>query len=383
MNPRLPDQFASIRQGVLENKLPKPYLGELEAIWHQYLEQLRELVPNVYIEEDGESVYLGQLSPGCRSCKNGTWDCIFLSNACNLACSFCCSPQNIPQDYRGSAFGETIEQIHSNYQKTDIQGISFSGGEPFQDKAILFQWFSAFTERFPEKYYWVYTNGLLVEEDDLKRLSVAGLDEIRFNTDATGYNHPLVLRNLELAARHLPIVTVEIPAIPWHRKKLISSLKLWSDCGVQILNLHELMYEPGTKAASLKGKRIPFVTLDGHFTEVAPVSRFLTLAVMKFVSNERLPLSVNDCSMQSKLRQLRGRKRSLIPLTKQHYELACADGTYLTTYVSLEGEEGFFVHPDLYGENRSTMTGGRAYNVKRSQPLSLTDPGRWLSVEEI
>ena len=47
---------------------------------------------------------------------------------------------------------------------------------------------------------------------------------------------------------------------------------------------------------------------DGHRSEFNPASRALTLAVMKKVQDESLPLSVNDCSMQSKIRQLRGRR---------------------------------------------------------------------------
>ncbi len=311
-----PDTFPAPLQAIVNtlNQLrPESNLSELKLTWKKYLLLAQEQIPGIHIERDGEIVCLGALSPGCKACKSGTWDCIFTSTQCNLHCEFCYNPCNLPVNYAGSVFGKTPGVIAANHARTDITGISFSGGEPFLFPKKLVEWLAYFKARMPGKYYWVYTNGLLVDETSLHQLGDLGLDEIRFNAAATNYTHPHVLNNISLAAHYIPNITVEIPAIPEHSSRLLAALSEWSALGVKYINLHELMYEPGTISAEMPGKRREVILPDGHRTQINPESRLLTLAVMKKVQAENLSLAVNDCSLQSKLRQLRGRRRSLAP----------------------------------------------------------------------
>ncbi|MFQ5611370.1 MAG: 4Fe-4S cluster-binding domain-containing protein [Anaerolineae bacterium] len=351
--------------------------------WEDYASQAGRQIPNIHIEDAGEAVYLGQLSPGCRACKQGTWDCVFTTMRCNLNCNFCCSPQAIAKDFAGSAFGSSPEQIIENHSKTTISGISFSGGEPFIDKPKLFNWIGQFREYAPQKYLWLYTNGVLINRTDLQRLQALGIDEIRFNLAATGYNNSRVLKNLECAAQFIPNVTVEIPAIPEHAQKVLASLEVWTSLGVKYLNLHELIYEDGTNAASMPGPRCPLILGDGHRTEVNPKSRFLSLAVMQKVQDDHLPLSVNDCSMQSKIRQLRGRRRSLVPLLKEPYEKLRRDEIYECYCAFRSREDYFFVHPDALRNVRRADPDYHYVRLARTAPLSLKDGGRWLVFEPI
>lgn len=360
--------------------------SNLEALgerWKAHASEVRRQVPGVHIEAGGEAVYLGELSPGCRACKEGTWDCVFVTMRCNLDCAFCYSPHAIPRDYAGSVFGMTPEQIAANHDRTCITGISFSGGEPFVEAQKLFDWVAWFKGRYPDVYYWVYTNGLLAEEGSLRRLGELGVDEIRFNMAATGYDHPTVMENLATAARFVPHVTVEIPAIPAHASRLLSCLGDWCARGVRFLNLHELMYEPGTNSASLPGVRQSVVTADGHHSAIDPQSRALTLAVMRRVCDEHLPLSVNDCSLQSKLRQLRGRRRSLAPLVKAPHEKPIRGEAY-ESYCAYRGEGEFrFFHPDSLHAMRQRYPGYQFVRLVRSAPLSLQDRGRWIAFERL
>ena len=97
----------------------------LRQRWQAYCEQAEILIPDIHIEGAGEVLYTGQLSLGCQSCKAGTWDCIFTTARCNIDCVFCCNPHSIPNDYAGSGFGSSAEEITENYQHTQIEGISF------------------------------------------------------------------------------------------------------------------------------------------------------------------------------------------------------------------------------------------------------------------
>jgi pyruvate formate-lyase activating enzyme-like uncharacterized protein len=376
---------ARLREIYEEVRRPAPARSNLDALrptWEAHVSKARQQIPDIHVEAEGEVMYLGDLSPGCRACKEGTWDCIFTTMRCNLDCAFCYSPHAIPRDYAGSVFGATPEQIAENYARTYISGVSLSGGEPFVDPQKLFDWVTWFTSRYPDKYYWVYTNGLLSDEENLRRLGELGVDEIRFNLAATGYDHPTVMENLAAAARCISHATVEIPTIPEHAAKLLSCLADWCALGVEFLNLHELMYEPGTNSASMPGARRAIVTADGHRSEINPESRALTLAVMQKVQDEGLPLSVNDCSLQSKIRQLRGRRQSLAPLMKAPHE-KLVGGEIYESYCAYRGEEVCFFHPDALADMRRRHPAHQFVRLARAAPLSLGDSGRWLTFERM
>ena len=379
----MPARLRTIYEEVSQIQRGRSNLDTLRPTWEEYVSRARQQIPDIHVEAEGEIVYFGGLSPGCQACKEGAWDCIFTTMRCNLDCEFCYSPHAIPRDYAGSVFGTTPQQIAENHARTCITGVSFSGGEPFVDAQKLFEWVAWFTSRYPGRYHWVYTNGLLADEEKLRRLGELGVDEIRFNTAAAGYDHPTVMRNLATAARFIPNVTVEIPAIPEHAPKLLSCLAEWCALGVKFLNLHELIYESGTNSASMPGARRAIITADGHRSEVNPESRDLTLAVMKRVQDENLPLLVNDCSMQSKIRQLRGRRRSLAPLVKAPHEMLVEDQVY-ESYCAYRGEEEVvFFHPDSLREMRQRYPDHQFVRLVRTAPLSLNDRGRWIAFEEL
>lgn len=377
----MPAALQEIYNPVSRNWWLSTTLDELRPTWGAHVAQART-IPGVHIEDDGATLYLRALSPGCQACKAGTWDCIFVTMQCNLNCDFCYSSHAIPKNYTGSAFGTVLEQIAENYARTHISGISFSGGEPFLESQKLLDWVAWFKSRFPQYYYWVYTNGLLASEHLLRQLGDLGLDEIRFDMAATGYTHPTVMQNLRASARYIPCVTVEIPAIPRDTARLLGALVPWVEAGVRFLNLHELMYEPGTNAALMPGRRVSVMTEDGHVTAIAPDSRRLTLRVIRQVQELALPLAVNDCSLQSKLLQLRGRRRCIAPLLLAPYEKLIAGYLYESGCAYKEGGEMQFFHPDALTEAKQAYPGYHFIRLARLAPLSLDDFGQWVVFEE-
>ena len=378
----LPPELAQYLKDARGIKPAESNIVELQSAWEQYLHNLNTLIPDISVLDSGEVVYLGKLSAGCQACKDGTWDCIFITMRCNLACEFCYSPYAIEDNFIGSVFGSEPEQIAQKYEKIPIQGVSFSGGEPFLERTRLFDWISFFTSSFPEKYFWVYTNGLLVTKDDIDHLCKLGIDEIRFNVAATGYNNPLVMDNISYAASLIHHVTIEIPSIPEHRGLVLENLAEWDRLGVHYLNLHELIYEPNTNSASMAGTRRSFVNTDGHYSQFNPQSRLLTLEVMQRVTEEDLTISVNDCSMQSKLRQLRNRRRNISTFEMQSYEKFVGGDSYVTCCAYL-GESFFFFHPDRLDKIRDSHPDHQLIRLSRTAPLSFQEQPRWSFIEII
>ena len=355
--------------------------SDLESGWQAYLQRAEQSIPGLTVRAEQRTVCLGELSPGCQACKDGTWDCLFVTKRCNLNCSFCYNPHSLKEEFTGSAFGDTPEEIANNYARTRIRGISFSGGEPFMVTERLLNWARFFRQRFPDSYLWIYTNGLLANERALEQLGELPVDEIRFNTAATGYDDPRVMERMRKAKRWFKHLTVEIPAIPEQREKVRNCLEVWVEAGVRYLNLHELLYEPGTNSWEMSGERQEICLADGHTSALHPGSREMILEIIQRVQQEGLPLNVNHCSLPNKLHQIRGRRSSLLPLTKAKEE-KLVGGESLESFC-LFNEQGQLlkVHPDDLPEARTCYPGLRCARLVRTAPLGLRDPGRWVRFE--
>jgi pyruvate formate-lyase activating enzyme-like uncharacterized protein len=382
ITPVLPPALRAIYEAVQAQPPVASNLAELRPRWETHVAAARQL-PGVHVEAGGEGIWLGELSPGCRACQAGAWDCLFVTARCNLNCPFCYSPHGLSPDHSGSAFGAQPAEMAMNYGQASLAGLAFSGGEPFLEPDRLLRWVAAIKAQVPDAYTWVYTNGLLALPNVVQPLGQLGIDELRFNVAATGYLHPTVMRHMAAAVRALPRVTVEIPAIPAEAATLAAALPVWARLGVRHVNLHELLYEPDTNAAALPGPRLRVVLPDGHVTAVHPDSRALTLAVMQNVIADRLPLSVNDCSLQSKLRQVRGRRRSLAPLLLAPYEQLAGDEHY-ESCCAYQGEtECVFFHPTELPAMQQRYPTHTFARLSRLAPLAIDEPPRWTAFTEL
>lgn len=197
----------------------------------------------------GHCVHLGKLSPGCAKCflpdrfsRNFT-----VGEECNLNCPYCFG-QSGGQPFslenllvkKGVLFSQALAVDLADL----IPTISFTGGgDPLMALDVvkaLMDFYRGIEDCLSKKpWYYLYTNGVLADLDTLLRLKDMGFDEIRFHLGASNFS-PTVYRHLALAARHIPVVTVETPAWPPHRPKLFEMLPRIQDLGVKHLNLGEI-----------------------------------------------------------------------------------------------------------------------------------------------
>ncbi len=348
--------------------------------WLRQVEAIRQRVPSVCVEDDGETVRLGDLSPGCAACKAGSWDCIFVTLRCNLHCAFCLIPRQLSLRPMYSALGGNLATLCDRYKRAEISGVSFSGGEPFLDPETVLEWLAVLRRELPHLYLWAYTNGLTISTPLLRRLAAAGLNELRFNMAATGYRNPVAVQMLHAAIDYIPAVAVEIPAIPEHTGTILDALHEWAEAGVKYLNLHELIYESGTNSADLAGRRVPCVMPDGHWCAANPGSQELIRAVLERVVADHLPMAVNDCSLRNKARQMRGRRRMLAPFVLRPHERLRADGTAECACL-FDADHVEFVHPMALNAQRRLRNGWQAALLRRQLPLDLEHPGQWIDFQ--
>jgi pyruvate formate-lyase activating enzyme-like uncharacterized protein len=257
----------------------------------------------------------GDISPGCARCGEGVWSCLFVNGVCNANCFYCPSEQKVkgvpstnnlsfenPDDYRDylSAF--------------NIQGVSFSGGEPF----LTFERILKFLKKIKKReggvsHIWMYTNGLLTTEDKLKTLRDAGLDEIRFDISAHHYNTEKAI----MAVGIIPHVTVEIPAIPEDLSQLKQVVGTLYDSGINYLNLHQLRCTPFNNT-NLMARNYTFL----HGPKVTVLESEVTaLELMQYTIDANIGLPVNYCSFIYKHEyQAAGARRRTAELIKTGYE---------------------------------------------------------------
>lgn len=195
----------------------------------------------------GHCVHIGKISPGCHKCfvperYNFNINC---GAKCNLNCTYCTSDRKIKVQS-----DELIQQIKTNafalafLPDKGIPSVSFSGGgEPLLYIDIIAEYMKFFRdieEQSRKKpWYYIYTNGVLANLDMILKLQDIGIDEIRFHLGAADFSKK-VYKNMINAVRHLKVVTVETPAWPPHRKKLIKMLPIIEDIGVKHLNIGEV-----------------------------------------------------------------------------------------------------------------------------------------------
>jgi pyruvate formate-lyase activating enzyme-like uncharacterized protein len=229
------------------------------------------------------------LSPGCRLCGEGKWSCLFISGICNATCFYCPSRQDSQLKPATNTFEFNSPDEYTDYVNAlGFKGVSFSGGEPF----IVFDLLQKYLESVrkncdPKIYTWVYTNGSLVDSENLKRLRDLGLNEIRFDIGAYNYS----LKKVELAAEIIDTVTIEIPMVPDHFELVKGLLRPMKEAGVKHLNLHQMRVNPYNLPRMIE-KDYEFI----HGRKVTVFKSELNALKTLFHSLENDLVPVNYCS---------------------------------------------------------------------------------------
>ncbi|MFZ5351819.1 MAG: radical SAM protein [Bacillota bacterium] len=254
---------------------------------------------------ENRTFYVGDESKfpnGCRSCLLGTGlSAIRKTNKCNLECKFCYNYGQLDNispvgegmwEIGGTKFYEKdIDLLLSIHQKPS--GISYVYLEPFMEIEKYLPVIKKFSEAQIHQH--LYTNGTLAEEESLKALGEAGLNEIRFNLGASNCSDK-VIKNIGVAKKYIKNVGIETPMTPeffeafFKKKQVILETKLdFINCAELHLNENNIYNYFGENM---------YISRLGY---ISPVwSRELTLKFMKIAAEENWDLAVHDCSNYTK-----------------------------------------------------------------------------------
>ena len=291
-------------------------------------EILQALSGNIRFGFRGTKLDYEGLSPGCLSCGEGTWSCLFINQICNGQCFYCPTGQTHRAEPSTNGILMQNPKEYVSYLKAfNFRGASISGGEPFLTFERALTYLQAVRQAFGDGiYFWLYTNGIAVTREKLKVLKEARLDEIRFDISANRYD----LAKAALAVEEIGTVTVEIPAIPEDyeiMKRIIPELKAM---GVKHLNLHQLRCTPHNRENLVKRG---YTFLHGPKVTVLD-SELTALRLLRYTKEQGIGLPINYCSHVYKNRfQTAGQRRRLAPHVCKPYEDITEAGAIRRMYI--------------------------------------------------
>ncbi len=252
-------------------------------------EKLTKALEGSWLFKDTKPFY-NQISKGCMICGLGTWSCLFITGKCNANCFYCPASQlndEVPSTQNLNF--ETPEAYAEYINFFNFKGVSFSGGEPllFFDRTL--QYLKQVRKTCnPEIYTWMYTNGILAEEQKFKKLASAGINEVRFDIGATGFK----LDKIKFARGIVPNITIEIPAVPEEKDKIIQLLPEMIKAGVTNLNLHQLRL---TKHNVQKLSKRNYTYIQAE-QPIVLESELAALEILNYAREKGLEIGINYCS---------------------------------------------------------------------------------------
>lgn len=268
----------------------------------------------------GSCAYVGKdISPGCYGCfypdayHRGfiLGRDLGLPNVCNKDCVYCFEPHIVRQEPvipEGLKPGEGWREMMSKGLEKEKQMITtdckmqyyeFTGiCEPLLYLPIieeLMGFFREIVDSFMGTKGWakIYTNGTLLNEDNILRLKEAGFDEVRVHPGASNFSTE-VYNNLRIAVKHIPTVTVETPAWPPHREKLFEMLPIIQDIGVKHLDICQIEITSQIQLQKIE-KALGKIELYQAFYPVIDDGG-LVEDIMKEVLEKDYSYSVIDCN---------------------------------------------------------------------------------------
>jgi len=214
----------------------------------------------------GSCAYIGEdVSPGCYGCfYSDAYSYGFmlgrdvgLPNVCNRNCVYCFEPHYVRPDFTVPPDWKLSEEVKDAIKRllplnkrlitTDckMQYYEFTGVcetllyLPAIKEAMEFLRTEVDTFMGTRGWAKIYTNGTLLNLDNILKLKDMGFDEVRIHPGASNFSEE-VYENMRIAVKHIPTVTVETPSWPPHRQKLLEMLPIIEDIGVKHLDICQI-----------------------------------------------------------------------------------------------------------------------------------------------
>nr|WP_319266648.1 radical SAM protein [uncultured Draconibacterium sp.] len=304
---------------------------------------LLEKAENVLFK--GTKPYYKQISNGCKLCGLGQWSCLFITGKCNASCFYCPASQqedHLPTTQNlsfadSAAFAEYVNHFR-------FKGVSFSGGEPLLQFDRTLDYLKQVRRKCnPETYVWMYTNGILAETQKFRKLASAGINEVRFDIGATAFR----LDKIAAAKGIVPVITIEIPAVPEELERLKKLLPEMVKAGVSNLNLHQLRLTQHN-VKQLSKHNYTYIHAE---QPVVLESELAALELIAYAHEHSIDIGINYCSFHFKNRFQKAGFRNKVATALANDEDVLTQNGYIRRYtdtgIGYDSIRIFDVKPEL------------------------------------
>jgi len=125
------------------------------------------------------------ISEGCEQCAEGGKLVLFVYGYCDQRDCFYCplgeNRKNVDQVYANERPVESDEDVLEEAELMDALGASVTGGEPQEAMGRTTRYLSLLKDEYGEDFHTHLYTGITGGRENMRRLSEAGLDEIRFH----------------------------------------------------------------------------------------------------------------------------------------------------------------------------------------------------------
>lgn len=253
----------------------------------------------------GRTYFVGDencFSKGCSSCLMGKGlTTIRKTNKCNVECKFCYNYGELNMQEpigegmweigSGKFYEKDLELLFDVYDKPNA--VAYVYLEPFMEIDIYYSIIKKFHNA--GVYQHMYTNGTLANEDNLKALGEAGLDELRFNLGATNCADK-VIENIAMAKKYIPKVGIETPMTPEFYESFLNKKEKILSTGLDFINCAELHLN-ANNIGNYYGENM-YISRQGYLSPIW--SREISLKMLKQADDENWGIIVHDCSNRTK-----------------------------------------------------------------------------------
>ena len=281
-------------------------LTQLEYLIEQHhINNVRKRQETLNLNKDslGYLAYMnGELTPGCKACLSNRLKYIRTTTECTRNCKFCyhykTETVKLTKDQYRTSNDRFFDErdikliILSNRDKLDSVGWLYY--EPLMeiDKMLGIMKFASDLKL----HQFIYTNGDLANEKNLKKLEDAGLNEIRFNLAASNCSDR-VIKHMKMARKMFEYVCIESPMFKSFVDTFIGKREEILDTGFDHFHCAELQLRPNTvKEWVHEGSYYRY--REGYVSPI--VSRNLTYDLFNLATKEKWDVVMHDCSNEVK-----------------------------------------------------------------------------------
>lgn len=241
------------------------------------------------------SYKIGKLSKGCQLCVNGFKSVLFITGLCSSHCYYCpISDQKRNKDviYINEWHTDKIKDVIKEISLCSSKGIGITGGDPLVKIDRVCHFIKELKKRFGSKFHvHLYTPLDLVNKENLAKLYISGLDEIRFHPsldkiDIKAWN------KIRLAEQFNWDIGVEIPAIPGKSPIIRRLIVFLSSTRTKFFNINELEISD-TNASDLLEKG--FKPKDNVSYGVKGSER-LAMRMLEYCKHKNVKFNVHYCT---------------------------------------------------------------------------------------